>query len=354
MAVELLGHKRFLAEWIVAHIEEVTEGVPCDVLDLFCGSGAVSSALRAKGYSVTANDHLTWCATFAEAILLNPVEPLFAGILEELGGTDGELFEGSVYKRVIATLNRLPPRNGFVFRSYSPAAEGFGGGKRMYFTEENGGRIDAVRSKIAEWEGRLSRGEQALLLADLIVAANAVSNIAGTYGCYLKSWKSRALRRLVLQASRVPPGPIGEAVHCADAAELASRCPARIIYADPPYTKRQYAAYYHVLETIALGDEPAISGSTGLRDWRDKSSDFCYRKKAPAALKKLLAAAMCEHLFLSYNEDGQIPHDEILELLGEWGDITVWEQPYRRYKSSLRPHKGRQLVERLYHLRYRG
>ena len=35
------------------------------------------------------------------------------------------------------------------------------------------------------------------------------------------------------------------------------------VYADPPYTKRQYAAYYHILETIAAGDRPLISGD----DW---------------------------------------------------------------------------------------
>ena len=26
-----------------------------------------------------------------------------------------------------------------------------------------------------------------------------------------------------------------------------------VAYFDPPYTKRQYAAYYHILETIAAG-----------------------------------------------------------------------------------------------------
>ena len=42
------------------------------------------------------------------------------------------------------------------------------------------------------------------------------------------------------------------------------------VYLDPPYTKRQYAAYYHVLETLAYGDEPEVSGVTGLRPWEGK------------------------------------------------------------------------------------
>ena len=37
------------------------------------------------------------------------------------------------------------------------------------------------------------------------------------------------------------------------------------VYLDPPYTKRQYAAYYHILETISLGDEPIVEGICGIR-----------------------------------------------------------------------------------------
>ncbi|MCZ5120468.1 DNA adenine methylase [Escherichia coli] len=29
-----------------------------------------------------------------------------------------------------------------------------------------------------------------------------------------------------------------------------------LCYIDPPYMKRQYAANYHILETLARGDEP--------------------------------------------------------------------------------------------------
>ena len=71
------------------------------------------------------------------------------------------------------------------------------------------------------------------------------------------------------------------------------------VYADPPYTKRQYAAYYHLLETIAMGDQPKITGSTGLRAWEDKASDYCYRRRAPDALSELVSNLKCDHFFLS-------------------------------------------------------
>lgn len=220
----------------------------------------------------------------------------------------------------------------------------------MYFTEENAGRIDAIRGQIKEWNDLLTRGERALLLWDLIRAANAVSNIAGTYGCYLKHWKERARQPLMLTGSTIERSSLSHQVFCDDANEVAKNIRCSIIYADPPYTKRQYAAYYHILETIAVGDEPELEGSTGLRPWQEKSSDYCYKNKAPHALEDLVSNLRCDHFFLSYNADGQIPHELILEILRKSGKVKFFEKPYRRYKSSGRPHKGENVVERLYHL----
>ncbi len=72
------------------------------------------------------------------------------------------------------------------------------------------------------------------------------------------------------------------------------------IYADPPYTRDHYSRFYHVLETIALGDEPSISevGSAGARSlsralYRSDrhQSPFCIRKQAPAAFHALFKGA---------------------------------------------------------------
>ncbi|MCS5874311.1 DNA adenine methylase [Klebsiella pneumoniae subsp. pneumoniae] len=53
-----------------------------------------------------------------------------------------------------------------------------------------------------------------------------------------------------------------------------------LVYLDPPYTKRQYASYYHILETIAFGDEPIIEGVSGLRPGKIRHLLFCYKRKA--------------------------------------------------------------------------
>ena len=346
MSIEFLGSKRrllsFLNEQIGAHSGEGQHFV-----DLFCGTASVASNFRERGLRVTANDHLDLCSTMAEARLLNRGTPRLAALLAagEITVARGE----SPYDKALARLNELDPRPGFVHRSYSPASMEGEGVTRMYFSEANAGRIDAVRDQIDSWEPLLTRGERSLLIADLVRAASAVSNTAGTYGCFLKRWKARALEPLELVPSSPPSRRgSGHAVHRGDAEDLAGTLEADVIYADPPYTKRQYGAYYHVLETIARNDTPKLTGSTGLRPWA--SSDFCHRRKAPAALEGLIGRIRARHFFLSYSADGQIPDTTIREILSPYGRLRVAEVPYPRYRSSSLKHRGPLVTERLYHL----
>lgn len=352
MAIEFIGHKAQLLDFLLPRFDSTAKGQRGSALDLFCGTAAVSKALKQSGYTVIANDHLQVCSIFAEADLLNNGSPAFAG-LGELQAQRRHNEQISPYQAVIAFLNKLKPVRGFFHRTYSPEAEKADGVRRMYFTAANAGRIDAIRGVIGRWnsEGRLSRGENAILLRDLALAANEVANTAGTYGCYLKHWKNKALKPLSIRV-RVPDRSARKhTVHCMDALQVAATCSANVVYADPPYTKRQYAAYYHVLETIVRGDNPAVSGSTGLRPWREKESAFCYKRRAPEALEALVGTVNCEHFFLSYSQDGQIPSKTTMEILRARGKVDLFRYKHKRYRSSALPHKGSDVTEYLYCVR---
>lgn len=69
-----------------------------------------------------------------------------------------------------------------------------------------------------------------------------------------------------------------------------------LVYADPPYTRDHYSRFYHVLETLALGDDPGLSTvRTGGREQpsrglyrRDRhQSPFCIVSEAPRAFDEL-------------------------------------------------------------------
>src|SRR5262249_25580516 len=151
--------------------------------------------------------------------------------------------------------------------------------------------------EIVRWyEAQLiSPAENALLLADLMRAANQVANIAGTYGCFLKHWDKRAHRPIMLQRSQVTPSTQQHEVLCADAHEAARDRSFDVIYLDPPYTWRHYGAYYHILETIAAGDKPTVAGRTGLRPWEEFKSRYCDRTDSAVALAELIGSVKCEH-----------------------------------------------------------
>ena len=219
----------------------------------------------------------------------------------------------------------------------------------MYLTEANARRVDGMRAQIARWEPLLTRGERALLLRDLVRAVARVSNTAGTYGCYLKAWKARALEPVALvPLARAPLPSHGHEVHRRDAGELLDGLDADLVYLDPPYTKRQHAAYYHLLETLVSGERPAVKGSTGLPAWQAKGSDFCHARRASTALASLLARVRARHVFLSYSEDGHLAHETILELLAAHGRVRWWQRPTRRYRSHGRGAPRSPLHERLY------
>lgn len=93
----------------------------------------------------------------------------------------------------------------------------------------------------------------------------------------------------------------------------------KTIYADPPYTRDHYSRFYHVLETMALDDEPEIStvkihGSTHVSNGiyrKDRhQSPFCIRSKAPLAFEELFKeiSTSGRNLLLSYS-----PYDETKE-----------------------------------------
>ena len=133
----------------------------------------------------------------------------------------------------------------------------------------------------------LTEAERVLLLADLIDATASVSNIAGTYGCYMKHWKRKALNKIELVRRKFVPGKQDShyKILNEDINDVISDCEFDIIYVDPPYTKRQYSAYYHILETIVLNDNPEINGSTGLRKWQRKNHQIFIKKKGSKCIE---------------------------------------------------------------------
>lgn len=75
----------------------------------------------------------------------------------------------------------------------------------MYFSNENGLRIDAIRQQIETWNnaGLLSESEYFILLTCLIETVSFYANIAGVYAAFHKKWDPRAVKRLDLRIIKI-------------------------------------------------------------------------------------------------------------------------------------------------------
>jgi adenine-specific DNA-methyltransferase len=253
------------------------------------------------------------------------------------------LFELSNYETTLNYLNNLKPIQGYFYREFSPEGHPKNTDKpRLYFTARNAAKIDAIRVQIKLWkkENLITEYEHSLLLHDLIMAANDIANIAGTYGHYLSKLIKRAEDPIQLYCSSFSGvGTLtGHRVYRGYAEDIA------------PKLTADYAANYHILETLAREDEPEAIGESGLRPWRDQYSNFCSKVKIRGSFDKILTQVKCSDFLISYSEDGLIPIDELINFLSTYGKVKKKDIKYKRFKSN-NSLKNTSLNEYLIHLK---
>lgn len=297
-------------------------------VDLFCGTGIVSRSVGVNGWPILANDSLHAATILTSAGLISRHQVPF----EKTGG----------YSATIEALNNLDGIEGFFYKEYSTSCQNKEGVERPYFTLDNACKIDAIRAQITAWSasGMITLIEKQLLLGDLIASVNQIANIAGTYGCFLKRFSESSMKTLKVSERNLLIEEIKNEVLNMNAFDVSVR-PNDTVYIDPPYTKRQYAAYYHIPETIACEDEPEVDGVTGLRPWKEKSSPFCFKVKAPTALKDLFEGLPAKRILLSYSTDGHIPFKQVAQIASLFGNVNITEfEDFERYAPNTTARKN--------------
>ncbi|MBK6541852.1 MAG: DNA adenine methylase [Flavobacteriales bacterium] len=122
--------------------------------------------------------------------------------------------------------------------------------------------------------------------------------------------------------------------------------PIGVVYADPPYTRDHYSRFYHVLETMCLGDHPKLSRtnlngghsiSRGAYREDRHQSPFCIRSQAPGAFEELfkVVSERGASLVLSYSPqaDGDRVHPRVMRLM-DITEIAKRHFPYIEVRRS--------------------
>lgn len=339
------------------------------VCDLFAGSAVVSRRL-ADRYQVLAVDIQQYAKVLADALLnprpiarpgLNALRDFAAGHADELevAGFRGlvELEESAIADAFEGRLDPLieivehgsagayavadagvPPRLAArlsVVRTIRTGAEAaisryYGG---VYFSYRQAVELDALGSAIRAIDDPAARATA--LGALLSTASDVVSTVGNQFAQPLRPRRpdgtpkastiiplarrrqvavGETFERWLARYSRLErPAHAGRSVR-ADFRQALDDLPAEVrgVYADPPYTRDHYSRFYHVLETIARGDDPGVSTVTevaGLRASRGlyreerHQSPFCIPRQVGAAFEALFGgvAARGIPLVLSYS-----------------------------------------------------
>ena len=289
------------------------------VLDAFTGTAIMAQKFKSIGMQTTANDHLYFCYALADAHLFFRKVPNFENL--DLGVP------------VFDYLNKLVGKPDFITRNYSPYEEC----SRMYLTVENAMKVDVIRNKIENWKRKnlITIHEFNYLIASLLYAINLVSNITGTYGAYLKFWESRSQKTLIMKKIEITDNKMNNHAYNLDASEVVKR-KYDFIYLDPPYNSRSYFSNYFFLELVAKGwyeTIPNPKGQTGITKNIAIASEFSSRKTVIGAFHDLLSKANTPLLALSYNNEGLVDQEKVLDILKNYGPVKIFEVEHKRYRS---------------------
>lgn len=322
-----IGSKYSILSYIDEVVEDFVKPKNNDIIfcDIFSGTGVVSKYFKEKGYSIISND----IQFFSYVVLKYSIE-----------NNDEITFSKLEKKRInpFIYLNSIKGKKGFIYKNYALGGNKNKEFKRQYFSDDNAKKIDACRMTINKWskKGLLNQYEYYYLLACLIEAADKVANTASVYEAFLKDLKKSAQKPIVIKELPLTLKPKNKdyKVYNENSKDLIKIIEGDILYMDPPYNNRKYDTNYHILETIALYDNPKIKGKSGIRVDDNKKSNFCVKKLAALELEELIKNAKFKYILLSYNDEGIISMEEIENIMKKYGKYKRYEKMHKRFKSD--------------------
>lgn len=332
--MKYIGNKTRLLGFIESSLISAKVPLVGTFADIFAGTASVGFHFKKIGMKIISNDIMTYSYHLQKTMLELNEEPKFQRLKKLLN-----LNSSTSLAELLEVVSNIEPKKGYFFDNFSPA----GISKRQFFTNENGQIIDGIRDALEEWRELevVDEREFHYLLASLINAADHVANMSGTYGAFLKIWRSVALKRLSLQPIEIFDNKQRNQVTLGNSLEVIKSISGDILYLDPPYNSRQYASNFHVMESLAVWDKQDLRGVVGLRNYENQKSAFSSKKEATAAFKDLISNSHFKYIVLSYNNEGIINRKDIIEMLDSRGKLLEFVTDYKRFRTE-RDHEKRQ------------
>lgn len=352
--ITYIGNKRSLLPFIKQGVEIVQKELNKEFLhcfDVFSGSGIVSRFLKSYASSITTNDLETYAKIISSCYLSNKSSINF----DELEKNHSELVKSTTNEISTCELNNSCP--GFVSELYAPKDEdNVQFGERCFYTPYNAKYIDIIRQKITD---EVPVELQKFFIAPLLSEVSVHANTAGIFKGFYKNSRTgkgqfggngkNALERI--KGKIELPLPIFSNFECPsyvfqeDANTLIldemlyNHLPEKefdLAYIDPPYNQHPYGSNYFMLNLIANYQRPdceKISRVSGIpKDWN--RSSFNRKRDAAESFTNLVSSLRAKYLMVSFNSEGFISKNEMINILEKVGTVTVLDISYNAFKGS--------------------
>lgn len=325
--ITYMGNKRKLLAAIddgLRHIQTELRQERLTVGDGFSGSGIVSRLFKTRCSALFTNDLAGYARTLNECYLSTPSHDQLEQIHE--------------YIDAINDLDFADVSEPWVSQHWAPRTSTISDNDRVYFTHDNGRRIDVMRNFIAN---EVPDELKPYVLAPLLVETSIHNNTSGHFAAFYKGGyggtKQVDLRRIT-QNIRIPY-PVFSQSECdvtitqMDTNEWASTIPGLdVVYYDPPYNKHPYHIYYFLLDVVNNWDKtqdvPATHRGQPKKWTKSRYNSLVHAK---TAMDDLIRTTRAKYIMLSYNSGGIIPLDELEMLLSKYGELQKNELNYSIY-----------------------
>ena len=168
-------------------------------------------------------------------------------------------------------------------------------------------------------------------------SANRVDSTCGIQMAFLKKWASRSFNNLELRLPDMhnchPNRPCS--AHHGDALINSALLSADTAYLDPPYNQHKYMGNYHIWESLVKWDKPEVYGIARKRvDVKERHSAFNRKRQIHDAMQTIVNNLDVRHLVVSFNNEGHISKDEMVEILSSRGQVSIVEKDFKRYVGA--------------------
>lgn len=340
--ITYIGNKRSLLTFIDNAVHIVLSELKkdkIDTFDVFSGSGIVSRFFKQYSNSLYVNDLEDYCKTINKCYLMNYSEfsqeklnVWFNWLNSKLG-------------------NKQLRNDGFIYKLYAPQNDNtIKEGERVFFTTRNAKFIDTARWYL----NKIPEPYKTLLLGPLIFEASTKNNTSGVFKGFYKNSNTNigqfggngknALQRILADIEIKKPVisnyECDVFIYQGNSNDICKNIPhVDLAYVDPPYNQHPYSSNYFMLNLINNYREPKdISIVSGIpSDWN--KSMYNKKKSSLEALYDLCSNLNAEYILISYNSDGFIKYDDMINMLNEFGNVRVFDRNYNVFRACRNLHE---------------